>query len=194
MEFNSVRENDTIRNFQREYFRRSRLVMRSKANGRNKIGALNTWPILVLRYGAGVLNWRKNVLDEMNRKTRKIIIINKDFHQKSDIDRSYVRRSKGDRGLLSCKSCIMTEENSLGWYIKHQVELLLVAVKNTTINTDVMSPTVYTETERCKVYNSWKDKVMHGQYLRDLDGKDDMQSWKWLNDIDLKGLHRSFDL
>jgi len=189
LEFDFVKENDMIRNFQREYFRRARLVMRSRLNGRNKIRALNTWAISLLRYGAGILNWRKNVLDEMDRKTRKIMTINKEFHPKSDIDRLYVPRSKGGRGLLSCKSCIMTEENNLGWYVKHQAEPLLVAVKNSkTINTeDVVSPTVYKETERCRVYNSWKNKVMHGQYLRELDGKDCIKSWKWLKDSDLKG-------
>ena len=50
-----------------------------------------------------------------------------------------------------------------------------------------MSPTVYKEAERCRVYNSWKDKVMHGQYLRELDGKDGIQSWKWLKGNNLKG-------
>ena len=108
LEFDSVREND-----KHEHFRRSRLVMRSKL-GRNKITALNTWAISLLRYGAGILNWNKNVLDEMDRKTRKIMTINKEFHPKNDVDRSYVPRSKGGRGLLSCKSYIMTEENSLG--------------------------------------------------------------------------------
>ena len=174
LEFDSVRENEMIRHFQREYFRRSRLVMRSKSNGRNKIRALNTCAISLLRYGAGILNWNKNMLDEMDRKTRKIMTINKEFYPKSDVDRLYVPRSKGGRGLLSCKSCIMTEENSLGWYIKHQVEPLLIAAKNNkTINTDnVVTPTVYKKNERCRVYNSWKDKTMHGQYLRDLDGKE----------------------
>ena len=64
-----------------------------------------------------------------------------------------------------------------------------MAVKNNkTINIgDVMSPTVCKESERCRVYISWKDKIMHGQYLRDLVGKDGVQSWKWLNDSDLKG-------
>ena len=83
----------------------------------------------------------------------------------------------------------MTEENSLGWYIKHQVEPLLVVVKNNrTINTeDVMTPTVYKKNERCRVFNSWKDKIMHSQYLRNLDGKDSVRSWKWLKDSDLKG-------
>ena len=187
--FDYVKENNMIRNFQREYFRRSKPVMRRQLNGQKKIRALNTRAISMLRYGAGILDWRKNVLNEMDRKTRKIMTINKEFHPKSNINRLYVPRSKGGRGLLSCKSPIMTEENSLGWYIKHQVEPLLVAVKNSnTINTeDVVSPTLCKETERCRVYNSWKDKVMHGQYLRELDGKDDIQSWKWLKANDLKG-------
>ena len=49
LEFDYAKENDMIRNFQREYFRRARLVMRSKLNGRNKIRALNTWAISLLR-------------------------------------------------------------------------------------------------------------------------------------------------
>ena len=85
LEFDYVKENDMIRNFQREYFRRARLVMRSRLNDQNKIRALNTWAISLLRYWAGILNWRKNVLDEMDRKTRKIMTINKEFHPKSDI-------------------------------------------------------------------------------------------------------------
>ena len=43
LEFDSVREKDMIRHFQHEHFRRSRLVMRSKLNGQNKIRALNSW-------------------------------------------------------------------------------------------------------------------------------------------------------
>ena len=83
----------------------------------------------------------------------------------------------------------MTEEISLGWDIMQQVEPLLVAVKdNKTIHADdVVSPTVYKETERCRAYNSWKEKAMHGQYLRELDGKDGVQSWKWMKDSELEG-------
>ena len=59
---------------------------------------------------------------------------------------------------------------------------------NETINKeDVVSPTMYKKNERCRVYNYWKDKIMHDQYLRDLDGTDSVQSWKWLKDSDLKG-------
>ena len=39
----------------REYLRRTRLILKSRLNGRNIIRAINTWAIPVLRYGAGLL-------------------------------------------------------------------------------------------------------------------------------------------
>ena len=89
------------RHFQSEYFRRSRLVRRSKLNGRNKMRDLNAWVFSLLRYEVRILKWHKNVLDEIDRKTRNIMTINKEFHPKSDIDRLSVLRSKGGRGQLS---------------------------------------------------------------------------------------------
>ena len=40
--------------FATEYFRRVKLVCKSKLNGKNKINALNTWAISLMRYGAGI--------------------------------------------------------------------------------------------------------------------------------------------
>ena len=39
-----------------EYKRRLRLILKSKLNGKNKIQAVNTWAVALLRYGAGILN------------------------------------------------------------------------------------------------------------------------------------------
>ena len=36
--------------------RRLRLILKSKLNGKNKIQAVNTWVVALLRYGAGILN------------------------------------------------------------------------------------------------------------------------------------------
>ena len=51
------------------------------------------------------------------------------FHPKSDVDRLYVGRDKGGRGLISCEKCVKSEENNLGWYIKNADEVLLEGVK-----------------------------------------------------------------
>ena len=52
--------------FKNNYFRRAKLILKSKLNGRNKIMALNTWAVPILRYGAGILKWNKNELQEMD--------------------------------------------------------------------------------------------------------------------------------
>ena len=54
-----------------EYFRRLKRVLKSKLNGKNVIMAVNMWAVAVLRYGAGLINWTKLELDNMDRKNRK---------------------------------------------------------------------------------------------------------------------------
>ena len=189
LEFDSVKEKEMKEAFATEYFRRVKLVLKSKLNGKNKINALNTWAISLMRYGAGILNWRVNELDQVDRKTRKILTINREFHPKSDIDRLYVSRKKGGRGLISCKNCIASEENNLGWSVKSKVEPLLIAVKiQRTIKTDgVIEPKEFKKRDKERVYNAWKEKRMYGKYLRDMDRKDLQNSWEWLRSSDLKG-------
>ena len=58
--------------FRNEYFRRATLILKSKLNGRNKIMALNTWTATILRYGARILKWNKNELQEMDIKAQEI--------------------------------------------------------------------------------------------------------------------------
>jgi high-affinity nickel permease len=48
-------------------------VLKSKLNGRNKIMAMNTWAVALLRYGAGVLKWTKDEIAAIDRKTRKLM-------------------------------------------------------------------------------------------------------------------------
>ena len=85
--------------FRNEYFRRAKLILKSKPNGRNKIMALNTWAVSILRYGAGILKWNKNELQKMDRKTRKFMTMNKELHPRSDVAWLYVSWKNGGRGL-----------------------------------------------------------------------------------------------
>ena len=70
MELDGVNEQEIKAILRDEYVRRLKLVMRSKLNGRNKIKAVNTWAVALLRYGRGVIRWQKNELQNMDRMTR----------------------------------------------------------------------------------------------------------------------------
>ena len=66
-----------------------------------------------MRYGAGIIKWRKDELESMNRRTRKFMTMNNELHPRSDVARHYVDRIKGGRGLMSCDNCVNTEINNL---------------------------------------------------------------------------------
>ena len=53
-ETDKIKEKEIKEKFSKEYLRRLRLILRSKLNGRNKIMAVNTWVVSVMRYGAGI--------------------------------------------------------------------------------------------------------------------------------------------
>ena len=59
LELDKLEEKEMKDKLKREYLRRTRLILKSKLNGRNIIRAINTWAIPVLRYGAGLLKWTK---------------------------------------------------------------------------------------------------------------------------------------
>ena len=58
--------------------------------GKNKIKVIHSWNEAKMRHGAGLLEWRVDKLEELDRETQKLLIIYKDLHPKSDVDRLYV--------------------------------------------------------------------------------------------------------
>ena len=50
-----VKEQEMKNNFRIDYFRRVKIILKSKLNGRNKAISLNTWSVSILKYGAGIL-------------------------------------------------------------------------------------------------------------------------------------------
>ena len=79
-----------------------------------------------MSYDSGRLKWNKNELQEMEKKTRKFMTMNKELHLRSDVAQWYVSRKNGGRELIGCENSVKSKENGQGWYFKNNVELLLV--------------------------------------------------------------------
>ena len=98
-------------------------------NGKNKIQPINTWVVALLRYGAGIINWKVDDLKKMDRTTRNTVTMYGALHPKSDIDRLYLKRKHGVRDLISIERCVRSEENNLGLHVRESTEMLLKGVK-----------------------------------------------------------------
>ena len=82
-----------------------RQLTSSRPNGGNTIRAINSRAVSLVRYSVGILKWTKDELKAMDRKTRKIMAMNRIYHPQSDTDRLSIPRMEGGRELLSIADC-----------------------------------------------------------------------------------------
>ena len=74
--------------------------MKSEVNSANKLEAINTLVVPVVTYSFNIVNWTLQELAKLDTKTRKFLTMYKIHHLKSDVDRLYLLRTKGGRGLI----------------------------------------------------------------------------------------------
>lgn len=88
-----------------------KFVLQRKLSGRCKISAINAWNFEALRYSAGVIELRSDEL--LDRRTRKMMTLQRGLHPKSDVDKLNLLRQRGGKGPISCELCVKHEENNL---------------------------------------------------------------------------------
>ena len=121
-------------NVSKEYIRRLRKVLKSKLNGGNLVHRVNAWAVSLLRYSAAFVSWRKSELEAIDRKTRKLFTIYGALHPKSDVDRLYITRKEGGRGLISIKDCVEVAIRGLEVYVHGSEERLIQAARGDKID------------------------------------------------------------
>ena len=91
--------------------------------------------------------------------------------------------------MISCESCVRREENNLSWYVRNSEEALLrkVGDSNVVNISEAVDPKEYKVNEVKETENEWKQKRMHGQYVREKEGSDWDRTWQWIAKGDLKG-------
>ena len=121
-------------NVSKEYIRRLRKVLKSKLNGGNLVRGVYAWAVSLLRYSAAFASWRKSELEAIDRKTRKLFTIYGALHPKSDIDRLYIPRKEGRRGLISINDFVELAIRGLEVYVHGCEERLIQAARGDKID------------------------------------------------------------
>ena len=129
-----VLECDTVKNekvktlVQVEYKRRLKNMLKSKLNGGNLMKAINTYAASVVRYTAVIVKWTKEELEALDRMTRKQLNLYGALHPRPDVDRLYVDRKVGGRGLVSVEDLVRHEEKQLNRYMMNSRETVMQVV------------------------------------------------------------------
>ena len=78
-----------------------RKLLETELNGRNLVMSINECVLPVITYSFGIINWLESDLKACDVQIRKLMNMYKALEIKSDVDRIYVPRKQGGRGLLS---------------------------------------------------------------------------------------------
>ena len=85
----------------KEYKRRIKLVLKSELNARNKIAAINTLAVPVILYSYGVIDWKLDEIQDLDRMTRKQLCMNQMLAKRADVERIYLPCQEGGISLLN---------------------------------------------------------------------------------------------
>ena len=102
----AILEADTIKQVEmkdkiRKEYLRTRKLLETKVSCRNLIEGINTWAVPLIRYSGPFLKWTRDELKQTDQRTRKLMTMHRALHPKDDVDRRYVSRKEGWRGLAT---------------------------------------------------------------------------------------------
>ena len=181
LEADDIKHQEMKKLIPKEYYRRVRKILQSKLNGGNIVKAVNLRAVSIVRYGAGIIDWKKDELKEMDRKTRKLFSIYRALHPQADVDRLYLKRSEGGRGLLSIEECVIIETNSLVNYIKESNEKVLNAV----LFEGILDGN-YVGVDKSRLREERRQRYLAKPLHRSTEKNRDDKSWLWLKNGKLK--------
>ena len=115
----------------------------------------------------------------MDQRTRKLMTMYKALHPRDDVDRLYVSRKEGGRGLASIEDTVDASIQRLEDNIeKHERGL----ITTTRVDTDNTINERMTRTRKQK----WEGKQLYGHFKRLINNISHQKTWTWLRKGNLR--------
>ena len=142
--------------------------------------------VSLLRYSAAFLDWTKFEMEQLDRQTRTLMTMHNAIHPKSNIDRLYLPRKDGGRGLLGVEDTVNIAKASLKKHTNNSTERLLISFRIMEEGEVIESEADMKKRKRAEGRESWKDKTLHAQFLRQTDDVGSEDRWLWLKQGNVK--------
>ncbi|KAJ8039802.1 Retrovirus-related Pol polyprotein from type-2 retrotransposable element R2DM [Holothuria leucospilota] len=171
--------------------KRIRQVLKTKLTGQNKIQALNTYAMPVISFTAGIIEWTRTEMADLDRRTRKLLNIYRGLHPRADVHRLYLPRHQGGRGLKEVEATTTGEKVGLDKYIERRratEPLLLQAVWQARPQQQEGETRDQWKAGWSQRYQSkWKERPLYGQYPQQVEQATNTETaYKWLSCTGLK--------
>ena len=115
----------------------------------------------------------------MDQRTRKLMTIHKALHPRDDVDRLYVSKKQGRRGLASIEDPVDRSIQRLEDYIEKHERGLITTIR---VDTDIAINERMTTRKQ-----KWEGKQLYGRFKCLINNISHQKTWTWLRKGNLKG-------
>lgn len=163
-----IRHKENKEDTKNELLRRVRKILKSHLSAKNKLMAINIWAIPPFTYTAGLLTWSKTDLEQVDRSIRTSLTRHGMLHPNSAIERLYLPRKEGGRGMTNLEAaCLKEKENINKYFLKTNLPVhQWVAATASPRVTD--EDVAVRENRLEKFRQAWQAKPLHGRFYASL--------------------------
>lgn len=83
----------------------------------------------MVTYSFNIIDWKMSEIKRLDTKTRKLLTLSKIHHTKADVDRLFLPRNAGGRGLIQLEASYKTTTIGLDTYLKNTDDALIELVQ-----------------------------------------------------------------
>ena len=113
LEADSIKQEEMKGQIKKESTRSVKNILKSKLNGWNIISTINSKSVSIVKSGAVIICCTKMKLEELDRKTRKLMTMEGAQEPIAAIDGLYLQRCDGGGGIIGQEDCVQVEVDSL---------------------------------------------------------------------------------
>ncbi|XP_045483794.1 uncharacterized protein LOC123689040 [Harmonia axyridis] len=153
--------------FKEKYFSRLRNILKAKLNSKALFTSINTWALPCISYSFGIVRWTAAELRAVDIQTRKMLTRYGVHHPHSSVNRLYLKRHEGGRGL---QNILMTHYKmvlDMRKYFQSKnspfFRALCQADESTALR--LAKPSIHLEeTSVEQLSEEWNGRALHGRY------------------------------
>ena len=143
-----------------------RKLLETELNARNLFQAINESILPLITYSFGIVNWNEDELKGIDIQIRKMLNMYKAFEIKSDVDRLYLPRESGGRGLISVWDSFQSATSRIAHAITHTNNALLkqcIEVEEKCLYSSITRANKYESNYRIELPKNFYDKSVMAQ-------------------------------
>lgn len=163
-----IKQRENKDNTKNELLKRVNAILSTQLSAKNKVMAINIWAIPCFTYTAGILSWSTTELGQVDRNIRTLFTKHGMLHPNSAVERIYLPRKEGGRGMTNLEEACLKEKEKLDLFFRNSSSPVhrWVAASDS-----VSTPTSTADAEENRLNRlrqTWQAKPLHGRFYASL--------------------------